>query len=54
MPSDVGATNFSIEDGTHATALANSVYNAIGRRSTVERRATLHILLLLQMHLCFS
>ena len=42
-PSDVGATNFSIEDGTHATALANSVYNAIGRRSTVERRATLHI-----------
>ena len=29
--------------GTHATALANSVYNAIGRRSTVERRATLHI-----------
>lgn len=42
-PSDVGATNFSIEDGTHATALANSVYNAIGRRNTVERRATLHI-----------
>lgn len=42
-PSGVGATNFSVEDGTHATALANSVYNAIGRRSTVERRATLHI-----------
>lgn len=42
-PSDVGATNFSIEDGTHAAALANSVYNAIDRRSTVERRATLHI-----------
>lgn len=42
-PSDIGATNFSIEDGTHATALANSVYNAIRKRSIVERRATLHI-----------
>lgn len=42
-PSEVGATNFSIEDGTHATILANSVYQAIGQRSTVERRATLHI-----------
>lgn len=42
-PSDIGATNFSIEDGTHATALANSVYNAIGKRSIMERRATLHI-----------
>ena len=42
-PSDIGATNFSIEDGTHATVLANSVYNAIGKRSIMERRATLHI-----------
>lgn len=41
--SDVGATNFSIEDGTHADALANSVYRAIAKRSTVERQATLHI-----------
>jgi len=42
-PNEAGATNFSIEDGTHATSLANSVYNAIARRSTVERRAILHI-----------
>lgn len=42
-PNQVGATNFSIEDGTHATFLANSIYNAIARRSIVERRATLHI-----------
>lgn len=40
---DVGATNFSIEDGTHASALANSVYNAISTRDIAERRATLHI-----------
>ena len=39
----VEATNFSIEDGTHATILANSVYSAIGKRSIMERRATLHI-----------
>lgn len=42
-PNEVGATNFSIEDGNHAAALANSVYNAIAKRTTVERRATLHI-----------
>lgn len=42
-PHEVGATNFSIEDGNHATVLANSVYNAIAQRTTVERRATLHI-----------
>ena len=42
-PNEIGATNFSIEDGNHAAALANSVYNAIARRTTVERRATLHI-----------
>jgi len=43
MPSEVGGTNFSIQDGTHAAFLANSVYSAIARRSTIERRATLHI-----------
>lgn len=42
-PSDGCITNFSIEDGTHATILANSIYNAIGKRSIDERRATLHI-----------
>lgn len=42
-PNEVGATNFSIEDGNHAAALANSVYNAIAQRTAVERRATLHI-----------
>lgn len=40
---EVGATNFSIQDGNHAAALANSVYKAIAQRTTVERRATLHI-----------
>lgn len=43
MLEEKGATNYSIEDGTHATFLANSVYNAIAGRNTVERRATLHI-----------
>ncbi|NCC15925.1 MAG: SAVED domain-containing protein [Clostridia bacterium] len=42
-PNEAGATNFSIEDGTHAATLANSVYNAIIQRTTLERRATLHI-----------
>jgi hypothetical protein len=42
-PNENGATNFSIKDGTHATILANSVYNAIAQRNTIERRATLHI-----------
>lgn len=37
------ATNFSIEDGNHAAALANSIYNAIGQRTTIERKAILHI-----------
>lgn len=40
---EIGATNFSIQDGNHAAALANSVYKAIAQRTTVERRATLHI-----------
>ena len=42
-PNEVGATNFSIENGNHAATLANSIYSAIAQRSTVERRATLHI-----------
>lgn len=42
-PNEAGATNFSIENGNHAAALANSIYTAIAQRSTVERRATLHI-----------
>ena len=42
-PNENGATNFSIENGNHAVALANSIYNAIAQRTTVERRATLHI-----------
>lgn len=40
---EVDASNFSIEDGNHASALANSVYDAIAQRTTKERRATLHI-----------
>ena len=40
-PNEAGATNFSIENGNHAAALANSIYTAIAQRSTVE-------------HLCFS
>jgi len=42
-PNEVGATNFSIENGNHAATLANSIYSAITQRSSVERRATLHI-----------
>lgn len=42
-PNEVSATNFSIENGNHAATLANSIYRAIAQRSTVERRATLHI-----------
>lgn len=42
-PNEGGATNFSIENGNHAATLANSIYSAIAQRSTVERRATLHI-----------
>lgn len=40
---EAGATNFSIEDGNHAAALANSVYNALAQRTIAERRAKLHI-----------
>lgn len=43
IPNEAGATNISIKNGTHAAILANNVYNAIAMRSTVERRATLHI-----------
>ena len=42
-PNEVGATNFSIEDGNHAATLANSIYNAISQRTTAQRRSTLHI-----------
>jgi hypothetical protein len=42
-PNENGATNFSVIDGTHATILANSVYNALAQRSIAERRANLHI-----------
>lgn len=42
-PDKNGATNFSIEDGTHATILANSVYKAITQRNVDQRRAILHI-----------
>ncbi len=42
-PNEGGTTNFSIENGNHAAALANSIYSAIAQRSTVEQRATLHI-----------
>lgn len=38
-----GATNFSVQDGTHAALLANSIYEVIGRRNLAERRAVLHI-----------
>lgn len=37
------ATNFSVQDGTHASLLANSIYDAIGGRNLAERRAVLHI-----------
>lgn len=40
---EVGATNFSIEDGTHAALLASSIFDSISQRSKAERRATLHI-----------
>ena len=38
-----GATTFSIQDGTHASLLANSVYALLAQRSTAERRAPLHL-----------
>lgn len=43
IPNEMGATNISIKNGTHATLLANYVYNAIAMRNIQERRATLHI-----------
>lgn len=39
----IDATNYSIEDGTHAATLASSVYSAVQKRSKEERRAVLHI-----------
>jgi len=38
-----GGTNFAIQNGTHAAKLAKEVYAALIQRSTVERRAYLHI-----------
>ncbi len=43
VPSEAGATNISIKDGTHASFMANSVCNTLAGRSISERRATLHI-----------
>jgi len=40
---DTGGTSFSIQNGTHAAKLAAEVYAALAGRSTVERRACLHI-----------
>lgn len=43
-PKDTGgSTNFFIQNGTHAAKLAEGVYAALAGRSTVERRAYLHI-----------
>ncbi len=38
-----GATHFSIEDGTHAADLVESICKEVSERKVVERRATLHI-----------
>lgn len=40
---ETGTTIFSIQNGTHATKLASTVYNALMGRDTPERRAYLHI-----------
>ncbi len=40
---ETGSANFAIEDGTHALNLANSVYRAVAQRTTLERKAKLHI-----------
>lgn len=40
---EIGATNISIQDGTHASLLANAVNRAVAARSIAEQRATLHI-----------
>ena len=42
-PEDTGSTGFSIQNGTHSSKLAMEVYAALAGRSTVERRAYLHI-----------
>lgn len=38
-----GGTNFAVQNGTHASKLANAVYASLANRTTVERRASLHI-----------
>lgn len=40
---DQDATSFSVKNGTHAYILAHSIYAALAGRTTVERKATLHI-----------
>lgn len=40
---NTGNTSFSIQNGTHAAKLAMEVYAALAKRSTVEKRAYLHI-----------
>lgn len=39
----VGGTNFAIQNGTHAAKLANIIHDVLSERSTVERRACVHI-----------
>lgn len=52
-PEDTGSTGFSIQNGTHSSKLAMEVYAALAGRSTVERRAYLHIFAPRLMRLCF-
>ena len=40
---DVGGTNFAIQNGTHAAKLANIIHDVLSERTTVERRACVHI-----------
>lgn len=42
-PKDRQASSISIKNGTHAFQLADSVYRALTRRTTEERRSILHI-----------
>lgn len=40
---DSGASNLSVQNGTHAIKLANCVHEVLACRTILERRATLHI-----------
>lgn len=42
-PKDKKASSILIKNGTQAFCLADSVYNAVARRTTAERRSILHI-----------